>query len=689
MSCLSRELVFAVVGILIVVAPVEAQRPGRETTKDIVTKLESRFEPASVKPGDTVNWTLTMVLKPGWHTYPVRQTDPNSSNVTTINVNGLPGLSPVGEVIETSEEKSMSDPDSGKPLRLLEGTVIWQQKFRVTEQAANGTQRIVIPVRFQVCDDSHCLSPTTEKTQSELSISGAGFAPRAPVATPQAAPPREAAEGTEYKAVMAGILGRIQKQDAAARSDLWRFLLTAMFWGGVTLFTPCVFPMIPITVSFFLKKSEKNSGNPVVLALVYCATIVVVLGGASLTLLGFFQALSVHPITNVLIGLLFVVLALSLFGMFDLTLPQSLTRFTSEREGQGGVIGTIFMALTFTVVSFTCVAPFLGGFSAMASNGQYSWPELIVAALAFSSTFAAPFFLLALFPSLIRKLPKSGGWLHTVKVVMAFVELAAGLKFFRTAELILLREPVFFTYDLVLSIWVALCLVCGLYLLKMFHIGADDLEEPGGPSVVRFLIGCAFISLGFYFLPGLLPGGSDGGNHRPSGSVFAWVDSFLLPDPIAGSATGELKWTANLKQALEDAKADRLRSGQPGRVFIDFTGKTCTNCKINERSVFTRPEVKELFKNYRLVQLFTDQVPDELFPASVRSTLKGTERQQADADVNRWFQEQAFGTLQLPLYVVLEPRDDGTIEVRGIYDEGRIINVGNFVEFLRSPKTQS
>src|SRR5262249_28528527 len=155
---------------------------------------------------------------------------------------------------------------------------------------------------------------------------------------------------------------------------------------------------------------------------------------AALTLLEAFRRMSVNPWTNIAMGVLFVVLALSLFGMFELTLPNSLTRFTSAREGQGGLVGTVFMALTFTIVSFTCVAPFLGGFAGIAASGQFRWYEMLLGAFAFSAAFAAPFFVLALFPSLLRKLPRSGGWLNSVKVVMGFLELAAALKFFRTAE---------------------------------------------------------------------------------------------------------------------------------------------------------------------------------------------------------------------------------------------------------------
>ena len=288
--------------------------------------------------------------------------------------------------------------------------------------------------------------------------------------------------------------------------------------------------MIPITVSFFLKQAEKNHGNALLLAFVYCGTIVVMLGIAALTLLQFFTILSINPWMNVFLGTLFVVLALSLFGMFDFTLqiglraailglplltvlivkpagPQllwvigcvavsmvllaivnqwieraafQLQQSTANRSSVGGLIGTVFMAISFTIVSFTCVAPFLGGFGGMAASGQFKTWELVLGAFAFSGTFAAPFFLLALFPSLLKKLPKSGGWLNTVKVVMGFLELAAALKFFRTAELIGTPSPSFFTFDLVLGMWIALSAICGLYLINLFRIGHE--EPPRGSA---------------------------------------------------------------------------------------------------------------------------------------------------------------------------------------------------------------
>src|SRR5262249_53605675 len=167
--------------------------------------------------------------------------------------------------------------------------------------------------------------------------------------------------------------------------------------------------------------------------------------------------LSINPITNFLIGALFIYFALSLFGMYEIELPSGLARFTSAREGQGGLVGTIFMALTFTIISFACVAPFLGGFAGTATSERPWWP-MCLGGLSFSITFAAPFFLLALFPTLLRKMPKSGSWLNTVKVVMGFLELAAALKFLRAGELLSSARPSFFTFDLVLGMYVALAI---------------------------------------------------------------------------------------------------------------------------------------------------------------------------------------------------------------------------------------
>lgn len=358
-------------------------------------------------------------------------------------------------------------------------------------------------------------------------------------------------------------------EEAPPESGVLGFVLAGIFWGAVSLITPCVFPMIPITVSFFLKQSEKQNHRPLTMAAVYCATIVVVMTLAALLLLSFFRSLSINPYMNFAMGALFVAFALSLFGMYEIELPAGLAQFTSAREGQGGLIGTMFMALTFTILSFACVAPFLGGFGGTAGTGNLSWFARALGALAFAATFASPFFLLALFPSLLKKMPKSGTWLNSVKVVMGFLELAAALKFFRLGEVVL-HTPTLFTYDFCLAIWVAICLLCGLYLLNFYKLPHDTpLENLGVP---RLLMSMLFLGLGFYMLPALFKYDADGEKQRPSGAIYAWIDSFLLPDSVQGK--GALAWSGDLKSAVEEALDDRRKTGQPKLLFVDVTGKS-------------------------------------------------------------------------------------------------------------------
>jgi thiol:disulfide interchange protein DsbD len=293
--------------------------------------------------------------------------------------------------------------------------------------------------------------------------------------------------------------------------------------------------------------------------------------------------------------LLFTAFALSLFGMFEIVLPSSLAAWTSSQEGRGGLVGTIFMALTFTIISFTCVAPFYGTFIALtASAGTATdWFKIALGALAYSTTFAAPFFFLALFPTLLRSLPRSGSWMNTVKVVMGFLELAAAFKLLRAAELNFFGQGEYLSFDLVLGIYVALCVLCGLYLLRLYKLPHDH----GGPehlSVSRLMFSLAFIGLGIYLLPGLFKG-ADGKPQRPRGVIFSWVESFLLPEsndtpapaPVPGksdspptrggdtlAANGskervrEVRWGLDLKAALAEARKEKTP------VFIDFTGFT-------------------------------------------------------------------------------------------------------------------
>ena len=375
---------------------------------------------------------------------------------------------------------------------------------------------------------------------------------------------------------------------------------------------------------------------------------------------------------NLFLAGLFIFFALSLFGMYDISLPNFLLQGADRGRRAGGTIGTVFGAVAFSIVSFTCVAPFLGGFAGLAASGNYTTAELALAGIAFATAFASPFFLLALFPTLLKKLPRSGGWLDTVKAVMGFLELAAALKFLRTAELRLFDKAEIVTYDVALAAWVGIFLVAGLYLLNLFRLPHDD-EKPN-VGVLRMLFGLGAIVFAVHLVPGLFP------PQRPAGTVYAWVNSFLLPDP--GERAKGLRWGTDLKGEVDRIVAEKAagRTPERGLIFIDFTGVTCTNCALNENNVFTLPAVSDLLRKYALVKLYTDEVPAHYYTSAPTRELRS-----AEARANQDFEGSRFGTLQLPLYVILDPQADGRVAVRSVYDEGKINAVPKFVEFLTAP----
>jgi thiol:disulfide interchange protein DsbD len=351
------------------------------------------------------------------------------------------------------------------------------------------------------------------------------------------------------------------------------------------------------------------------------------------------------------------------------------------------MLGTMFMALTFTIISFACVAPFLGGFGGTAAAARPLWQNLL-GGLAFAATFAAPFFVLALFPTLLKALPKSGAWLNSVKVVMGFLELAAAFKFFRGAELIQTGGDVtIFSYDFVLGIWIALAVLCGLYLIGTYRLPHDTPAESIG--VPRLLFSAAFIGLGVYLAPALFKVNSEGAAQRPGGAIFAWVDAFLLPESRGSAGSRSHPVTGDLYYAVEQARDHLRKTGQPKRILVDFTGIVCSNCRYNEQHVFPKPEVQEAFQQYINVEVYTDGVPVDLYAPEIQSELaRDSSRSDNDARVNAAFQRKVFDKIVLPYYAILEPRADGKIVVVDMYEEGRIMDVPKFVQFITGARAR-
>ncbi|MEE3242165.1 MAG: thioredoxin family protein, partial [Candidatus Neomarinimicrobiota bacterium] len=322
--------------------------------------------------------------------------------------------------------------------------------------------------------------------------------------------------------------------------------------------------------------------------------------------------------------------AFSLFGFYEIDLPQSLKRFSLERENSEGYAGILFMALTFTLTSFTCTVAFMGLILVAASQGQWFWP--IIGMLIFSLAFASPFFLLALFPHYLTKMPQSGGWLNSVKVIMGFLEIAAAFKFISNTDLVWQWD--IFTYEVVLSFWAIIMALCSIYIVGYIRFKNDSKVEF---SYQRSLLSIVFLSLSLYLLSG-----NFGYN------INGTIESYLPPK----KAHSNLNWVNSLEEGFRLAKADNRN------IFIDFTGVTCTNCRWMETNIFNDKSVEELMQQFVLVSLYTDAGENYI--------------------QKRKYQIDRFKTAALPYYVILDKNDFIIGEFPGMSR-----NVNDFQDFLR------
>ncbi|MEO8194152.1 MAG: cytochrome c biogenesis protein CcdA [Gemmatimonadales bacterium] len=395
--------------------------------------------------------------------------------------------------------------------------------------------------------------------------------------------------------------------------------------GALSLLTPCVFPMIPITVAYFNQQKEHGRSNALRHALLFAGGIVVTftalgLGLAILVGAAGLARFASDPWINIAIGMIFIAFALSLFGVYDLPLPFSnrlLNRVdSSARERSGHAVGSVLMGFAFTLASFTCTAPFIGPLLVSASRGQWQQPLLGMAV--FSTVFASPFFLLALVPRWTTALPRAGAWLRDVKVVVGLFEIAAALKFFSNADLVWGTQLI--SRTTVLIAWIAITLVAAAYL--MWRNATDNRT-----SSVRWIGPVAALGIAAWL--------ANGARGKPLGEVEAFLppsDVYALASANSATPGADLKWILN-----DHPKALATASQTNRLVLIDFTGYTCTNCRWMESNMFSRPDVSASLSHYVLSRLYTDG-EGELY-----------ENQQR-------FQEDRFGTVALPLYAIVDSR---------------------------------
>jgi thiol:disulfide interchange protein DsbD len=617
----------------------------------ITFTLKSNAPPAPLKSGEKFTAQVIAQIKGGWHLYSLTQPagGPAATRIT------LPGGQPfrLAGAIKTPSPLTDFDQNFGINTHFYEDSAIFTVPVTVASNATAGNAQLRINVFFQTCNDKYCLPPKTVKLTSPIRVAAgsteakpeekqtpsptpvgtAGQSPKIDnsVATepvspePATEPAREAATPAENaSAGQPLVLDNGFDPDQSLLSFVW----LAMTVGALSLLTPCVFPMVPITVSYFANHAGKSRPAAVRNALVYAAGIILTFTALGMLLAVFVGAAGINrfaanPYINLLITAIFIGFAMNLLGAFEVQISSRLlTRLdaATRREGGSQVIGMLLMGLTFTLTSFTCTAPFVGTLLVMASQGAWQWP--LVGMLAFSTVFALPFFVLALLPQLVAQLPRSGGWLNSVKVVMGLLEVAAAMKFLSNVDLVW-RWGVF-TREVVLASWVAITLIITFYLLGKFHLTHDSLVERIGAA--RLFSALISLSLSFYLITGLF------------GRRLGELESFLPPaaegsSVSSGRAAGgqeELLWVLNdYEGALATARAEGKL------VLIDFTGYTCTNCRWMEANMFPRREVRRELEKYVRVRLYTDGEGEPY------------ERQQR-------LQEEKFGTVALPYYAVVD-----------------------------------
>ncbi|HXP84018.1 MAG TPA: cytochrome c biogenesis protein CcdA [Bryobacteraceae bacterium] len=565
-------------------------------------------------PGSTVPLRLTAKIDPGWHIYSLTIAKTFDGPIpTTASLEPNPAVASV----------QFYEP---KPIRKLDPTIQLDTEMFENEAAlwvpvtlatdASGAVELTAKVRYAVCDDKQCLPPKTKTASYTVNVDQAASVPAAfviPAGYLEAKPGTAASAGQISASAPAG--------GAQGDTGLAAFMLAAFGFGLAAIFTPCVFPMIPITVSFFL-----NQRGGFLQALVFSLGIIVLfcaLGLGVTAAIGPFGVVQLgsNPWVNGFISIVFGAFALSLLGAFELTLPSGLLTKLDQASRRGGYVGTLLMGLTFSLTSFACVGPFVGPL--LVSSVQAKGAQPVLGMLSFATGLASPFFFLAAFPSVLKKLPRSGGWLMRVKVVMGFVLLAAMLKYLSNVDQVLQLNAL--TRERFLAAWFVLFALAGLYLLGLLRL--EGIEASDKLGIGRLLTAGVFLSFACSLLPGMFG--------APLGELDAYVpaaDSRTGVTAASGGAAGAggQVWMKNqLREALDIAKRDNKL------VLVTFTGYACTNCHWMKANMFPRPEIADVVKDLVLVELYTD----------------GTD---AASEENQKLEDQKFSTVSMPFYALLD-----------------------------------
>ena len=567
--------------------------------------------PDTVLAGESFDIELSASIEGVWHLYSVLN-DPDAGPFPTSFTANSSNFFLTSQVLESKADIEF-DPN-------FETDLGWHSSFAQFTLPVSiytsklGTQILDIEAFYQVCDDRVCLPPTSKSIIATVFVAGVADNPLEQAIR---APDTQLSQDSS-------------RSNSGYDEDIFSFIWIAILAGFAALLTPCVFPMIPLTVSYFAKQEEskRGVGNAIIfgLAIVVTFTLIGIVLAALVGVSGA-QNFASNPFVNFFIAVVLIGFALSLLGMYELQLPYQLTNFLNKKSNENsGIAGVLFMAMTISAVSFSCTAPFVGAVFAATTGGDWFFP--IIGMIGFSAAFASPFVLFALFPNLLNALPKSGSWMNMVKVLLGFIELAAAIKFLSNVDLVM--GWAWISRPFAIALWMAIFLVATFYILGFFALKNE--EKPSSIGAGRVMLSLPFLIFSIYLIPGLL--GSSLGIWDawlpPKQATDVSVVSTLASVGASSSQTSaDEGWLSSYKQAVMEAMVEGVA------IFIDFTGYTCTNCRAMESNIFPLASVQERFDQMKLLKLYTDGGKD--------------------AQTNQQLQFKLSGNVALPTYVILDP----------------------------------
>ena len=616
---------------------------------------------------------LNATMESGWHIY--SKDIPEDTGIPTeYKVSGK-NIELIGKFTETGKKHEEFSEAFGGKIIFYSNSAGFKQKFKLKDGTKPGD--VVAEITYQTCDDRVCLAPNTLEFNKQVTPKGA----TEEVKTDEKVPAKDSLQpivdtlgNVVQTAVPTAEVSKLDPKQLKIQSidiqkpltdcgtgsskiseNYWTYLLLGFIGGLIALLTPCVFPMIPLTVSFFTKGNKnKAKGKRDALIYGFFIFLIFVLLSVPFHLIdgiagNVFNEISTNVWLNIAFFIIFIFFAGSFFGYYDITLPSSIANKSSKAEEAGGMIGIFFMALTLVIVSFSCTGPILGSLLGSAITGSANVPMLLTFALAgFGLAWAIVFGLLALFPQALQSLPKSGGWMNTVKVVLGFVELALALKFLSKADLV--SKTFLIKRELFIAIWIIVAIGLAIYLFGLIKFPHDDKKPK--ISVARKILGVLGIGFVVYLVQGLIPA------ERPKLQLL----SGILPPLNVSYFHDEKDGILGMHPEHDFFKAIELAKKENKPILIDFTGYGCENCRKMEEFVWSEPDILPILQNdVVLASLYVDDKEELPEDQKTKIDLGDGQMKKVQTIGDRWslFQQVNFNNNSQPHYVLLTP--DGKV----------------------------